>query len=129
MPRFYFDLVGPESVLDQHGMLLGDLQFAAHAAERLAAELFTVRPELRGTASVVLLDAHRSNRSIASPSRRIQRRKTATFPKQSHPALGNQRPPLRMTPTATAARSPPPVRRSSLMTNEVSPLRHSRLEG
>jgi hypothetical protein len=61
MPRFYFDLIGPQSVLDQHGMLLGDLQFAAHAAERLAAELFTVRPELRGTASVVLLDGHRSN--------------------------------------------------------------------
>jgi hypothetical protein len=61
MPRFYFDLVGPESVLDQHGVLLGELQFAAHAAERLAAELFTVRPELRGTASVILFDEHRSN--------------------------------------------------------------------
>ncbi len=59
MHRFYFDLVGPKSVSDQHGLLFRDLRFAAHFAERLAADLFTVRPELRGTASVVMIDESR----------------------------------------------------------------------
>jgi hypothetical protein len=61
MPRFYFDLIGSKSVSDKHGLLFGDQHVAAHVAEKLAAELFAVRPELRGTASVVMLDGRRSD--------------------------------------------------------------------
>jgi hypothetical protein len=61
MPRFYFNLIGSKSVSDKHGLLFSDVQFAADVAERLAAELFAVRPELRGTASVLMLDGRRSD--------------------------------------------------------------------
>jgi hypothetical protein len=61
MRRFYFDLVGSRLVSDEHGLLFRDLRFAAHFAERLAADLFTVRPELRGTACVVMSDKRRSD--------------------------------------------------------------------
>jgi hypothetical protein len=61
MRRFYFDLVGSITVSDDHGLLFRDLPFAAHVAERLAADLFAVRPELRGTTSVVMIDEDRSD--------------------------------------------------------------------
>jgi hypothetical protein len=61
MQRFYFDLVGSKSVADKHGLLFSDPQFAAHFAESLAADLFAVRPELRGNACVVMIDEHRSS--------------------------------------------------------------------
>ena len=106
MPRFYFDLVGPESVLDQHGMLLGDLRFAAHAAERLAAELFTVRPELRGTRPWCSRRApkqpdllHRHCAGPAPEGRDVFER--------LHPRLAKLIGAFQMTSAATAARSPP----------------------
>ena len=61
MHRFYFDLVGTKPVSDRHGLLFGHPQFAAHFAERLAADLFAVRPELRGAASVVMIDEQRGS--------------------------------------------------------------------
>jgi hypothetical protein len=54
--RFHFHLVGPRPASDEDGLVLRDVQFAANFAEKLAADLFLVRPELRGNTSVVMTD-------------------------------------------------------------------------
>jgi hypothetical protein len=60
MPRFNFDLVGPRPVPDRQGMIFQDCHVAGRFADELAADLSTVRPDLRGKASVVMTDEHRN---------------------------------------------------------------------
>ena len=47
MPRYHFDLIGKQTILDHDGLDLGDDMLASDAADRLANELYSVRPELR----------------------------------------------------------------------------------
>lgn len=60
MPRFKFDVIGPPTVKDPHGIIFADCQVAACFANKLASELGAVRPELCGRASVVMTDEHRN---------------------------------------------------------------------
>jgi hypothetical protein len=48
MPRYHFDLVDHRTVEDKGGQILADDVTACDVADRLAAELNEVRPELRG---------------------------------------------------------------------------------
>jgi hypothetical protein len=54
MKRFYFDLQGKQNVSDPGGLLFDCELQAVHAAERLAAELGSSRPDLRGNTSLVV---------------------------------------------------------------------------
>jgi hypothetical protein len=48
MPCYYFDLVTRNGFQQQGGMILEDFAAASDRADQLAAELYIVRPELRG---------------------------------------------------------------------------------
>ena len=48
MPNFYFDLVTNRSLQQQGSMILEDFRAALDRADQLAAELYVIRPELRG---------------------------------------------------------------------------------
>jgi hypothetical protein len=48
MPYFYFDLVVRNEFQQQGSMILEDVDGASDRADQLAAELYIVRPELRG---------------------------------------------------------------------------------
>lgn len=48
MPCYYFDLVSSKGFQQQGSMILEDSHAASDRADQLAAELFVVRPELRG---------------------------------------------------------------------------------
>jgi Domain of unknown function (DUF6894) len=54
MKRFYFDLQGKQNVSDPGGLLFDCELQAIQAAERLAAELASSRPDLRGNTSLVV---------------------------------------------------------------------------
>jgi len=47
MPRYHFDLIGKQTIVDHAGLELADDTVASDAADRLANELYSVRPELR----------------------------------------------------------------------------------
>jgi hypothetical protein len=47
MPRYHFDLIGKQTIVDHAGLELPDDAVASDAADRLANELYSVRPELR----------------------------------------------------------------------------------
>ena len=47
MPRYHFDLIGKRTVLDLAGRDLPDDVLASDVADRLANELYSVRPDLR----------------------------------------------------------------------------------
>jgi len=48
MPRYHFDLIGKQTtIVDHSGLDLADDMLASDAADRLANELYSVRPELR----------------------------------------------------------------------------------
>jgi len=48
MPRYHFDLIGKQTtIVDHSGLDLADDILASDAADRLANELYSVRPELR----------------------------------------------------------------------------------
>jgi hypothetical protein len=55
MPRYHFDLIGKQTVLDQSGLDLADDILAADAADRLANELYSARPELRHQHCTILV--------------------------------------------------------------------------
>jgi hypothetical protein len=48
MPRYHFDLVDHMTVEDKGGQVLSDDVTASDVADRLAEELYMVRPELHG---------------------------------------------------------------------------------
>jgi hypothetical protein len=48
MPRFYFDLVDGKKVPDLAGQILRDRATAIRVADKLAHDLYKIRPELRG---------------------------------------------------------------------------------
>jgi hypothetical protein len=47
MPRYHFDVIGKNTIADRTGLLLPDDIHASDAADRLASELYEIRPELR----------------------------------------------------------------------------------
>lgn len=48
MPRFYFDLIDGKSVTDEAGQELRDTGAAMRVADKLARDIYKIRPELRG---------------------------------------------------------------------------------
>lgn len=48
MPRFYFDLVDGKTVSDVAGQLLRNEVMASQVADKLARDIYKIRPELRG---------------------------------------------------------------------------------
>ncbi|QUS37998.1 hypothetical protein RPMA_03325 [Tardiphaga alba] len=48
MPRFFFDLVDGKNVSDETGQELRNEGAAKHVAEKLARDIYKIRPELRG---------------------------------------------------------------------------------
>jgi hypothetical protein len=55
MPRYHFDLVDHNTVEDKGGQALADDVMASDVADRLAEELYQVRPELRGKGYSILV--------------------------------------------------------------------------
>jgi len=47
MPRYHFDLIGQHTIVDHNGLDLPDDILASDAADSLANELYSARPELR----------------------------------------------------------------------------------
>ncbi len=47
MPRYHFDLIGKQTIVDHNGLDLSDDVQASDAADSLANELCSARPELR----------------------------------------------------------------------------------
>src|ERR1700676_532070 len=54
MPRYHFDVIGKNTIADRTGLLLPDDIHASDAADRLASELYEIRPELRVRGGAVL---------------------------------------------------------------------------
>lgn len=48
MPRFYFDLIDGKNITDDQGQELRNDGAAKHVAEKLARDIYKIRPELRG---------------------------------------------------------------------------------
>jgi hypothetical protein len=55
MPRYHFDVIGRNTIADRTGLLLPDDIHASDAADRLASELYEIRPELRVRECAVLV--------------------------------------------------------------------------
>lgn len=55
MPRYHFDVIGKKTIADRTGLLLPDDIHASAAGDRLAIELYEVRPELRVCKCAVLV--------------------------------------------------------------------------
>jgi hypothetical protein len=47
MPRFYFDLIDGKTVPDEAGQILRDKTLAKQVADKLAGDIYKIRPELR----------------------------------------------------------------------------------
>jgi hypothetical protein len=54
-PRYHFDVIGRNTIADRTGLLLPDDIHASDAADRLASELYEIRPELRVRECAVLV--------------------------------------------------------------------------
>lgn len=72
MPYYEFELVTDATCQHQGGMSLEDQQGAADQAERLAAELTLVRPELMSHNSAIRVEITATLKSIAPPSILLQ---------------------------------------------------------
>lgn len=48
MPRYYFDLIDGKTVPDATGQILRDKLLATQVADKLAGDIYKIRPELRG---------------------------------------------------------------------------------
>ena len=48
MPRFYFDLIDGKNVCDEAGQELQSESVARRVADKLARDIYKIRPELRG---------------------------------------------------------------------------------
>ena len=55
MPRYHFDLVDHKTVEDQGGQVLPDDVMASDVADRLAEDLYRLRPELHGKGYSILV--------------------------------------------------------------------------
>lgn len=55
MPRYHFDLVDHHTVEDHGGQILADDTIAEDVADKLAARIYEVRPELRGKGYAILI--------------------------------------------------------------------------
>lgn len=57
MRRYFFDLDRPKVIADEHNLMFQDVMLAARFAEKLADDLSGARPELRGSASIIVRDS------------------------------------------------------------------------
>lgn len=48
MPRYYFDLIDGKNISDEVGQELRDKGAAMRVADKLARDVYKIRPELRG---------------------------------------------------------------------------------
>jgi hypothetical protein len=55
MPRYHFDLIDHKTVEDEGGQILADDVMAGDVADRLAEDLYRIRPELRGKGYSILV--------------------------------------------------------------------------
>jgi hypothetical protein len=55
MPRYHFDLVDHTTVEDKGGQILADDIVASDVADKLAEDLYQVRPELHGKGYSILV--------------------------------------------------------------------------
>jgi hypothetical protein len=67
MPRYHFDLIGKRTILDHTGQDLADDVMASDAADRLANELYSVRPELRRQHCSILVTDEEGDEVYRSP--------------------------------------------------------------
>jgi hypothetical protein len=67
MPRYHFDLIGKRTIVDQTGLDLPDDVQASDAADRLANELYSLRPELRRQHCSVLVTDEDGEEICRSP--------------------------------------------------------------
>jgi hypothetical protein len=73
MPRYYLDLVDHTTVEDKGGQVLVDDVMASDVADRLAEDLYQVRPELRGKGYSILVSyaeretIHKAPVKLSSP--------------------------------------------------------------
>lgn len=67
MPKYHFDLIGKQTIVDHNGLDLADDVLAADAADRLANELYSVRPELRRAHCSVLVTDEDGEEICRSP--------------------------------------------------------------
>ena len=67
MPRYHFDLIGRQTIVDHTGLDLPDDVLAADAADRLANELYSVRPELRRQRCSILVTDEDGEEVCRSP--------------------------------------------------------------
>jgi hypothetical protein len=67
MPRYHFDLIGKRTIVDQTGLDLPDDVQASDAADRLANELYSLRPELRRQHCSVLVTDEGGEEICRSP--------------------------------------------------------------
>jgi len=67
MPRYHFDLVDHTTVEDKGGQVLADDVTASDVADRLAEDLFRVRPELRGKGYSILVSDAQGKRYTRRP--------------------------------------------------------------
>ncbi|TQF30306.1 hypothetical protein [Bradyrhizobium sp. UNPA324] len=67
MPRYHFDLIDSKTVADHGGQVLEDVSMAIQVANRLARELSTARPELRGKGYKVLVTDEDGERIHEAP--------------------------------------------------------------
>jgi uncharacterized protein DUF6894 len=59
MGRFFFDLQGEHSAIDPTGLPFDTELDAFRAAQRLAAELWNIRPHLRGNTWIAVVSRQR----------------------------------------------------------------------
>jgi hypothetical protein len=57
MPRYHFDLVDHKTVEDMGGQILPDDVTACDVGDRLAEDLYQIRPELRGKGYSILVSS------------------------------------------------------------------------
>jgi hypothetical protein len=81
MPRYHFDLINSHTVADEGGRTLEDDIAAADAADSLAAELYKVRPELRGNGYMILVSNADGEEVHRAPL------DSKEFPPVEHPGL------------------------------------------
>lgn len=48
MPRYFFDLIDGKTIPDSAGQILRDRLLASQIADKLARDIYKIRPELRG---------------------------------------------------------------------------------
>lgn len=80
MPRFYFDLIDGKKIPDAAGQILRDRGAAIRVADKLAHDIYKIRPELRGKDFSILVrneDGEEVHRADVEAADRAERRPAA----------------------------------------------------